>query len=192
MKRIFINIDGVLRNLIQKFEYHYKDNFFDSETETNDNFIYDVESKINNDDLFKYFKFQSKEEYENFRYIDFPLEIYGHAGVSYTNVFNDLNNLIYENKKFNITLIGVDELGKSKSATLFFLSKNGSLSNKIEFIKSKEIKKKWKQCDIWITDNEEIIKMCPDNKKAIKFSTVHNQYFDYDNQITKISEFKLQ
>jgi hypothetical protein len=191
MKRVFINIDGVLRNLIQKFDYHYKDNFFESESENTDDFQYAIEDKVYNDDLFKYFKFQSKEEYENFRYIDFPLEIYGHTGVSYLNVFNDLNNLIYDNKKLNITLIGVDELGKSKSATLFFLAKNGSLANKIEFIKTKEIKKKWKQCDIWITDNEEIINLCPSNKKVFKFSTDYNQYFDYDNKITKLTEIKL-
>lgn len=191
MKRIFINIDGVLRNLIQKFDFHYKDNFIQTESEDNEDFIYEVESKINNDNLLNYYKFQSKEQYENFRYIDFPLEIYGHANVSYLNVFNDLNNLIYENKKFKITLIGIDELGKSKSATLFFLSKNGSLANNIEFIKSKEIKKKWKQCDVWITDSEEVIKLCPNNKKAIKFSTEYNQYFDYENNITKLNEFKL-
>ena len=32
---IYINIDGVLRNLIQKFNYHYNDAFLDSEFEPN-------------------------------------------------------------------------------------------------------------------------------------------------------------
>jgi hypothetical protein len=66
MKRIFISIDGVLRNLIQKFNYHYKDNFFDSETENEENFKYEITDEIFNDDLTKYFKFQSEEEYKNF------------------------------------------------------------------------------------------------------------------------------
>lgn len=188
MKRIFINIDGVLRNLIQKFNYHYKDNYFENEVDGNEDFKYEISDEIFNDNLMKYFKFQSEEEYNNFKYIDFPLEIYGHAGVSYPNVFNDLNTLIYSNKKFIITLIGLDEFGKSKPATLFFLSKNGSLANKIEFITTKEIKKKWKQCDIWITDNNEIIQNCPKNKKVIKFITEYNSNFEFNETIKKLNE----
>ena len=66
---IYISIDGVLRNIIQKFDYHYQDYFIDSEIEEGDereSFEYGKESVIQNDNLLNYYKFQSKEEYDNF------------------------------------------------------------------------------------------------------------------------------
>ena len=51
---IYISIDGVLRNIIQKFDYHYQDYFIDSEIEEGDereSFEYGKESVIQNDNL---------------------------------------------------------------------------------------------------------------------------------------------
>lgn len=188
---IFISIDGVLRNTIQKFDYHYQDYFIDSEIAEGDereSFEYGKESVIQNDNLLNYYKFQSKEEYDNFLYIDYPIEIFGHATQSYQNVFIHLNEFIYENKEHNITLVGIDELGKAKAATLFFLSRNGCMSNNIKFSRSSEIDNLWKNCDLWITDNKKVIDSCPKNKKAIKFITPYNQYFTNSIEINKLTE----
>ena len=129
---IFISIDGVLRNTIAKFDYHYKDYYLDSEpeekTEEENKFEYGVIEPVKNNFLLESYKFQSKEEFDNFTFIDYSVEIFGHSNPSYQNVFFELNNLIYQNKEHNFTLVGLDQLGKSKPSTLFFLSKNGSIS----------------------------------------------------------------
>lgn len=187
--RINISIDGVLRNTIQKIEYHYNDYYLNSEVlEESELFQYKVESEIKNDSLLNYFAFQSSEEFDNFLFIEFPVEIFGHAGISYPNVFTELNKMIYDNKNHQFKVIGVDNFAKSKPATLFFLSKNGFLGSLIEFINADSIENEWKSCDIWITDSEKIIKLCPKDKFAIKFNTKYNQYFKHNLEIDKLSD----
>jgi len=188
--RVNVSIDGVLRNTIQKIEYHYFDYYMDSEIEDSDenDFEYKVEDEIKNDNLLNYFKFQSGEELDNFLFTEFPIEIFGHAGLSYPNVFTELNKLIFDNKKHRFRVVGVDNFAKSKPATLFFLSKNGFLGNSIEFINSKTLEQEWKKCNIWITDDEKIIKSCPEKKFAIKLNTKYNDHFSHNLEINKLSE----
>jgi hypothetical protein len=187
---IFLSIDGVLRNTIQKFDYHYKDAYLSSEFESENNFEYKIIDPIQNDNILSSYQFQSVEEFEYFLYVEYPIEIFGHAGLSYSTTFTDLNKLIYDNSEHNFTLVGLNELGKSKPATLFFLSKNGFLGNNIKFIKSKDILNEWNKCDVWITDINEIISLCPENKESIKFNTKYNTHFTHIKEISKLSEIK--
>jgi hypothetical protein len=184
---IFISIDGVLRNFIQKFDYHYKDAFFDSEFENENNFEYKVTEPIQNNNLLNTYAFQSVEEYEFFLFIEYPIEIFGHAGLSYSNVFTELNKIIFENPEHNFTILGLNEVGKAKPATLFFLSKNGFLGNNIRFIKTDDIGKSWEQCDIWISDNIDIIQH-NNAKVPVKFNTDYNKFFTCQKEISKLSE----
>lgn len=186
---IFISIDGVLRNFIQKFDYHYKDSFFDSEFENENNFEYKITDPIQNNNLLNSYAFQSVEEYEFFLFIEYPIEIFGHAGLSYSNVFTELNKIIFENPEHNFTIIGLNEVGKAKPATLFFLSKNGFLGNNIKFIKSEEIGECWNQCDMWISDNIDVIQH-NNAKSPIKFNTDYNKLFTCKEEISKLSEIK--
>ena len=186
---IFISVDGVLRNTIQKFDYHYKDAFLDSELEDN-TFEYNITEPIENDNLLNSYKFQSQEEFENFLFIEYPIEIFGHAGLSYSTTFTDLNKLIYENQQHNFTIIGLNELGKSKPATLFFLSKNGFLGNNIKFSVTENLSDLWNQCDIWLTDSKQVIQSCPENKTVVKFQTTYNQHFTCEKEITKLTEIQ--
>lgn len=189
---VYISINGVLRNFIQKFDYHYRDCFLENDIKDLDedieSFDYNVKHPVYNDNVLKYYTFQSKEEYNNFCYIEYALELFGHSGVSYQGVMLDLNKIIYENKNINFTVIGIDELGKAKPSTLFFLSKNGFLGNNIKFIKSEDIEKEWNRCNIWITDSEEILDKCPKNKIGVKFNTIYNDYFYKETQINKLTE----
>lgn len=187
---IYISIDGVLRNLIQKFNYHYKDAFLESEFENENNFEYNILYPIQNDNLLNSYQFQSIEEFEFFTYVEYPIEIFGHAGVSYPTSISDLNKIIFDNPQHNITIVGVDEVGKSKPATLFFLSKNGFLGNNIRFIKSIDVEKEWEKCDIWVTDSKKIIDLKPEEKTAIKFQTTYNEFFTNEKEITKLTEIE--
>lgn len=185
--RIYISIDGVLRNFLQKFEYHYNDYYLNNEPDGEESFKYGIDKPIHTVDNFK---FQSKEEMEVFMYLEFPLEIFGHAGLSSSTSMSDINKIIFGNKSHVFTFIGLDEYGKSKPSTLFFLSKNGFLGNNIKFISKDIIKKEWKNCDIWVTDNQDIIDECPINKVCYKFNTEYNNHFSYNNEINNLKELE--
>lgn len=188
---VYISIDGVLRNLIQKFDYHYKDAYLTSEFINENNFDYNIIEPIQNNNLLNSYKFQSIEEFEFFLFVEYPIEIFGHAGLSFSNAFSELNRLIYENPEHEFTLIGLNEMGKAKPATLFFLSKNGFLGSNIKFIKSENIENIWNNCDLWITDNKTILDFKPENKEVIKFNTTYNKFFTYSKEISKLSEIAI-
>jgi hypothetical protein len=189
---IFISIDGVLRNTIAKFDYHYKDYYLDTDpeekTDEENSFEYGVIEPVRNNFLLESYKFQSKDEFNNFTFIDYAVEIFGHANQSYPTAFFDLNNLIYENKEHRFTLVGIDELGKAKPSTLFLLSRNGFMGNNIRFTMGSEIPNLWKECDLWITDSKTIIDSCPKSKRVVKFNTEYNQYFTNPLEIHKLTE----
>ena len=190
---IYISIDGVIRNTIQKFDYHYNEAYLADDVIFEEDavpFEYGVTEPIQNDNLLNSYKFQSKEEFENFLFIEYPIEIFGHAGLSYSTTFTDLHKLIYDNPEHNFTLIGLDELGKARPSTLFFLSKNGFLGNNIKFSRSSYMNELWNKCDMWITDNKSVLDSCPENKTAIKFKTTYNQFFTYNKEISKLTEIQ--
>ena len=89
---IYISIDGVIRNTIQKFDYHYNDAYLTSEFENEEKFEYGVIEPIQNDNLLNHYNFQSQEEFEFFTFMEYPIEIFGHAGLSYSTTFTDLPN----------------------------------------------------------------------------------------------------
>jgi hypothetical protein len=187
---IYISIDGVIRNTIQKLDYHYNEAYLADDVELQSEFEYGVTEPIQNDNLLNSYKFESKEEFEYFLFIEYPIEIFGHAGLSYSTTFTDLHKMIFDNPQHNFTLIGLDELGKAKPGTLFFLSKNGFLGNNIKFAKSDDIDTLWSNCDVWITDNKNVIDKCPEDKSVLKFKTTYNQYFTYNKEISKLTEIQ--
>ena len=56
--------------------------------------------------------------------------------------------------------------------------------------KSDDINEMWSKCDIWITDNKNIIDSCPENKITYKFNTTYNQYFTNKKEISKLTEIQ--
>lgn len=219
--KILISIDGVLRDTISKFDYHYKDYFLNSDVEKSslmelppitidkdgniipikdediteaiietDSFEYGIEDIVNNDNLRKYYKFQSDKEFENFLYIDFAIEIFGQTPLSNVNVFFNLNQIIYNHPEHEFVLVGLDEFGKAKPATFFLLSRHGYLGNNVTFIKKTDIKKTWETTDIWVTDNQNIINECPEGKNAVLYHTKFNEFIEYDNKITNIKQLE--
>jgi hypothetical protein len=66
-------------------------------------------------------------------FTNFPIEIFGHGGLSYNQAATDLNKLIVEHPNCRFTLVGLNEKGKAKSASLFFISKNGIMMDQIIF-----------------------------------------------------------
>jgi hypothetical protein len=189
---IYISIDGVLRNFINRFHYHYENAYIDVDVEASeDKFDYKVVEPITNLNLSEHFIFQSKEQRDFFQYIEYPMELYGHSPVSYVSVYNELNKFVYDYRDHNITLIGMDELGKARPATLFFLSRSGFMVNNIKFILSKDLEKEWENVDVWISDSKHVLDLKPDNKEFILFETPYNQFFTYDKKINKLTDITI-
>jgi hypothetical protein len=192
---VFISIDGVLRNTIQKFDYHYNDAYLDSELEGN-TFEYNIVGNVQNDDISKYYKFQSKEEFDYFTFIEYPIEIFGHAGLSYATTFSDLHKLMADNPQHNYTLVGLDEFGKAKPGTLFFLSKNGYLGNNIKFIKTPDIENAWDLCDLWVTDSKVILDSIKDKTdwsiKTVSKDCIIVGNKDYYHKLNHYQSFLIQ
>lgn len=151
-------------------------------------FEYALKGDVQNDNLFNHYEFQSLQEYENFLFIEFAVEIFGHAGISYPSAFTDLNQFIHENKEHNITLVGIDEMGRAKPSTLFFLSRNGCLVDNVKFIKAEGILDAWSDCDVWVSDSSLVIDSKPKDKKVIKFNTNFNKHFTNSTEIDKLTE----
>jgi hypothetical protein len=133
--RIGIEINGVLRNTIGKIEQTYQKFLIDKTDgiENKDSFEYGMTLPVDSLVLKNHFKFENDEQLFSFLYEEFPMEIFGHAQSSEYSTFNDLND-VYINLRDNHDLIIVsDEIGKSKPASLFFISKFGCQLEKIKF-----------------------------------------------------------
>ncbi len=215
MMRIGIEINGVLRDTIEKFKQVYEKHlvdYNDVETtdktykiefsgETNDvdsivetteftNFKYEILSEVDSLDLQKHFKFQSDEELYSFMYEEYTMELFGHAPSVEMNTFNILNDFYYELRdKYDISIIS-DEIGKSKPASLFFLAKFGCLIEKIFFYSQTTKNNIWNEVDILLTANPTLLLEKPENKTVIKFNTNYNKQIESDYEISSLSEFK--
>lgn len=187
---IYISIDGVLRNFINRFHYHYENAYINVESEEGsiDTFEYKVTEPITNFNLADHFAFQSKDQRNHFQYIEYPMELHGHSPVSYPNVYNEFNKFVFDYNDHNVYIVGLDEFAKSKSATCFFLARNGFMPNNIKFILSENISKEWGEADIWISDNKKILELKPDDKEFILFETPYNNFFTYEKKINKLSD----
>jgi len=190
---IYISIDGVLRNFVNRFHYHYENAYInvDEEEGSTDTFDYKITEPITNLNLTDHFAFQSKEQSDHFQYIEYPMELYGHSPVSYINVYNEFNKFVFDYKDHDVYLVGLDEYAKAKPATLFFLARSGFMPNNIKFILSENISEEWNKADVWISDSKRILDLKPDNKEFILFETTYNNFFTYEKKINKLSDINI-
>lgn len=190
---IYISIDGVLRNFVNRFHYHYENAYInvDNDEESTDTFEYKVIEPITNLNLTDHFIFQSKDQSNHFQYIEYPMELYGHSPVSYPNVYNEFNKFVFDYKDHDVYLVGLDEFAKAKPATFFFLARSGFMPNNVKFILSENISDEWNKADVWISDSKKILDLKPDNKEFILFETTYNNFFTYEKKINKLGDIVI-
>lgn len=191
MKKVFISVSGVLRDTIAKISSEYRKYYIETELEegSEESFEYNMVLPVDTCDLMNHYMFQSEDEFKNFLFIEFAMEIFGHSAPVYSGVFRDLSDLLKDHKELEITIVS-DELGKGKPATLFFLSKNSCYVNDYSFYKKQNLPEKWEECDIWITSDCEVINTKPDGKTVIKVLTDYNKELESDYTIEKLNEVK--
>jgi hypothetical protein len=154
-----------------------------------DEFTYEIIEPIDTFELKNHFKFKSDEELYDFMFNDFPMQIFGHAGSTETFTFNDLNNFYTKNRDEYEIFIVSDEIGKSKPATLFFLSKFGCLIENIKFYSNSTLDDMWDTIDILLTSNPNLITTHPDTKVLVQYVTEYNKNIDNKYKIDKLEDF---
>ena len=205
-KRVGIEINGVLRDTIGKFTQLYEKHMIeekDDESKTyeldlsgnteeiasKEGFKYEIISDVTSLNLMDHFKFNDENELYSFMYEDFAMQIFGHAGSTETFTFNDLNDLYYKYRDNNELLIVSDEMGKSKPASLFFLSKFGSLIEKVKFYSNSTINSMWNEIDVLLTSNPSLLLEKPKDKIVVKYNTNYNKNVDCEYVIDSLKEF---
>jgi hypothetical protein len=205
-KRIGIEINGVLRDTIGKFTQLYEKHMIEEkddesktyeldlsgnteEIKSKEDFKYEIISDVTSLNLMDHFKFNDENELYSFMYEDFAMQIFGHAGSTETFTFNDLNDLYYKYRDNNELLIVSDEMGKSKPASLFFLSKFGSLIEKVKFYSNSTINSMWNEIDILLTSNPSLLLEKPKDKIVVKYNTNYNKNVDCEYVIDSLKEF---
>ena len=204
--RIAIEINEVIRDVFTKAgqiyeKFYLEDREYEITSEFNEetdewiedekvNFKYELDLPVKSLDLINHFKFKTNEDLYDFFYVDFPMQIFGHSSSVNVNTFNVLNDLYVKLRDKNeITLIS-DEMGKSKPATLFFLSKYGCLVENIKFYSNVTIDTIMDNFDVIITANPNIIQN--KNKKPIlvKYKTLYNESLISNYEINTVDDIE--
>ena len=189
--KICIEINGVLRDTLKKIQEVYQKWYIDNpfnENELNG----EVYSDISSLDIMKHLKFENEDELYNFLYKEYTMEIFGHSGSVEYNGMNDLNDFYLDMRdKHEITIVS-DEIGKSKPASLFFLSKFGCLVENVKFYSESTINSLWESTDILLTANPTLLLNHPDNKIVIKYETIYNSEVQVEHSINKLKDLKTK
>ena len=190
--RFGIEINGVLRNTLGKIEQTYQKFYIDKTEgiEDEDSFEYKITTPINSLELKNHFEFQSDEEVYSFLYEEFPMEIFGHSQSTEYTTFNDLNDIYVNYRDYFDFLIVSDEIGRSKPASLFFLSKFGCQLEKVKFYSNLTINSMWDEVDILLTSNPTLLLDYPDGKIIIKYETEYNKDIPCIHTISSIKELE--
>lgn len=208
--RIAIDVNGVLRDTIGKFKQLYEKHLIENNQDNilqptysidisgnteleiqSESFEYKVLSPVTSLDLMNHYSFQSREEYFSFMYEEYCMELFGHSPSVEMSTFYDLNDIYHSLRdKIDFVLIS-DEIGKSKPATLFFLSKFGCELEKIVFYSNVTLNSIWDEFDILLTANPTLLLNHPDDKKVIKFETEYNKDIKKYYTISKLKDLDV-
>lgn len=190
--RIAVELNGVLRDTLKKIQQEYEKWYIENpfREEDEDDFKYEVISDLTSLDISKHLKFRDENELYDFLYKEHTMEIFGHAGSVEPSGLLDFNDFYLDMRDEHDILIVSDEIGKSKPASLFFISKFGCLVETVKFYSESTINSLWESVDILLTANPNLLLNHPENKIVIKFNTTYNQDVDIEHNISSLRELK--
>lgn len=188
--RIGIEVNGVLRDTLNKIEQVYSKFYLDNPLITEEEKSqYEILSPLESLDISKHLKFKDDDELYQFLYTEHCMEIFGHAPSTEMSTFNDLFDFYLENRDKHEILIVSDEIGKSKPATLFFLSKFICQVEKIKFYSNITINSMWDEIDVLLTSNPILLLDKPSDKIVVKYETEYNKDVDSEHTVKTLNEF---
>ena len=205
MKKIGIEINGVLRDTIGKFTQVYEKHMIEESDDGNktyeidlsgnteentveNNFEYKIINEVISLELMSHFAFKDSDELYSFMYEDFVMQIFGHAGSTETFTFNELNDFYINFRDDYEIIIVSDEMGRSKPASLFFLSKFGCLVENIKFYSNSTLQNMWNGLDILVSANPKLIENAPENKTIVKYETPYNKNVKCEYEIDELKK----
>jgi hypothetical protein len=205
MKKIGIEINGVLRDTIGKFTQVYEKHMIEESDDGNktyeidlsgnteentveNNFEYKIINEVISLELMSHFAFKDSDELYSFMYEDFVMQIFGHAGSTETFTFNELNDFYINFRDDYEIIIVSDEMGRSKPASLFFLSKFGCLLENIKFYSNSTLQNMWDGLDILVSANPKLIENAPKNKTIVKYETPYNKNVKCEYEIDELKK----
>ena len=188
--KIGIEINGVLRNTLGKIQQEYEKSYIDNPFKEESEFEYKVKSDITTLNILEHLAFKDNDELYNFLYQEHTMEIFGHAGSVEPNGLLDLNSIYLDLRDKHEFIIVSDEIGKSKPASLFFISKFGSLIEHVLFYSEITMDNLWSNVDILVTANPKLLLNHPQNKTLIKYETSYNSDTQIIHQIKSIKDLK--
>jgi hypothetical protein len=188
--RIGIELNGVLRDTLRKIQQEYEKWYIENPFSEDEEFKYEVITKLTSLEISKHLKFKNEDELYDFLYKEHTMEIFGHAGSVETSGMIDLNEFYLDVRDNHDITIVSDEIGKSKPASLFFISKFGCLVESVKFYSESTINSLWESIDILLTANPKLLLNHPENKKIIKYNTSYNSDIKTEYEISTIKELK--
>ena len=193
--RIGIELNGVLRDTLKKIQQEYEKWYFNNpfrDENEEDNFQYEVLSDLTSLDISKHLKFRNEDELYDFLYKEHTMEIFGHAGSVEPSGLVELNEFYLDMRESHDIIVVSDEIGKSKPASLFFISKFGCLVESVRFYSESTINSLWDSVDILLTANPKLLLNHPKNKIVIKFNTTYNNDVESEFHISSLKELKTK
>ena len=190
--RIGIELNGVLRDTLKKIQQEYEKWYVENTLNEDEEFQYEVISDLTSLNISDHLKFKDKDELYDFLYKEHTMEIFGHAGSVEISGMMDFNEFYLDMRDNHDILIVSDEIGKSKPASLFFISKFGCLVESVKFYSESTINSLWDSVDILLTANPKLLLNHPENKTVIKFDSVYNSDIKTEHSISSIKEFKTK
>jgi hypothetical protein len=191
--KIAVEINGVLRDTLKKIQQEYEKWYINNPFyEGEDDFKYEVLSDLNSLDIANHLKFKNDDELYDFLYKEHTMEIFGHAGSVEPSGLLDFNEFYLDMRDEHDILIVSDEIGKSKPASLFFISKFGCLVETVKFYSESTINSLWESVDILLTANPNLLLNHPKNKIVIKFNTSYNEDIETEHNISSLKELKTK
>jgi len=188
--RIGIELNGVLRDTLRKIQQEYEKWYIENSFNEDEEFKYEVITKLTSLEISKHLKFKNEDELYDFLYKEHTMEIFGHAGSVETSGMMDFNDFYLDVRDNHDITIVSDEIGKSKPASLFFISKFGCLVESIKFYSESTINSLWESIDILLTANPKLLLNHPENKTVIKYNTAYNSDIKTEYEISTIKELK--
>ena len=190
--KIAFDVNGVLRDTFGKAEQVYQKFYIDDyiKEEGEDDFEFKLNLPMTSYTLSDHFIFPKEEDLYDFLYVEYPMQIFGHAPSPSGNTFNVLNEIYEELRDDHEIIVVSDEIQKSKPATLFFLSKFGCLIEKVLFYSEVTKNKMFDEIDVLLTSNPALLLTKYEDKTLVKFETEYNKHIDCNFTIRSLSEFE--
>jgi hypothetical protein len=188
--RIGVELNGVLRDTLKKIQQEYEKWYIENPFKEESEFEYKVISDLTTLKILEHLSFKDEDELYNFLYKEHTMEIFGHAGSVENSSMMDFNEFYLNMRDEHDISIVSDEMGKSKPASLFFISKFGCLVETVKFYSETTINSMWDSVDVLLTANPQLLLNHPEGKIVIKYDTSYNSEINTEHSISKLKEFE--